>query len=60
MHNLGENFSLKNFYLFKIGAVRILVFVYPRSIVRIAAVAIPAVACGRELPQSPAVTAPSN
>ena len=53
MHNRGENFSLKNFYLFKIVAL------HPRSIVHIAITAIPTVACWRELPQSPAVTAPS-
>ena len=53
MHNLGKNFSLKNFYLFKIGAVR------PQGIVRIGIMVIPAVACGRELPQSASLTAPS-
>ena len=35
IRNLGENFSLKNFYLFEIGAVR------PQSIVRIVSVAFP-------------------
>ena len=35
MHNRGENFSLKNFYLFKIGAVR------PLCVVRITSVAFP-------------------
>ena len=53
MHNRGENFSLKNFYLFEIAAL------HPQSIVHIGIMVIPAVACGRELPQSPAVTAPS-
>ena len=33
---------------------------HPRIIVQIATIAIPAVACGRELPQSASLTAPSN